>query len=233
MALNSSFKGKWIPLLLIVAALLAYYLLGGRDLVTLSSLKAARADLLVQVAAHPLQTVAIYVALFAALIAFCLPVGGLMTIAGGALFGWLPGALLATAGSTAGATLAMMAFRLIARDWVGRRWPGRAGQLERGIEANGGLYLVSLRLAPGIPFVLINMVMGLTTIPLRRFAWLSAVGGFPGALLFAYAGEQLALVRSVGDVLSPAMAAAFVALAILPLVGKWLVYWQQRRRPAE
>lgn len=212
---------------LLCAALLAFYAFGGRDLVSLAALKNARTALLAQVAEHPVRTELAYLAAFAGAIALCLPVGAIMTLAGGALFGWWKGAALATVASTTGATAAMLGGRLLAREWVRKRWPEAVARMDRGIERNGGTYLVSLRLAPGIPFVLINLGMGLTPMRPGRFALFTAAGGLPGAIVFASAGQALSRVNRMSDVLSPGMVAAFVGLSLLPLLGKALARWQR------
>ncbi len=217
-------------MLLFAGALLAYFLLGGRELFTLEQLKLARSSLLTQVGQAPAAAALVYAGLYAVMVAFSLPVAGVMTIAGGALFGWWKGALLASLASTCGATVAMLGARLLARDFVGKRWPDAVARMDRGVERSGGTYLVTLRLAPAIPFFLINLGMGLTRMPPLRFALLTALSGFPGALVFAYAGQALAKVKSVGDVLSPPLLAAFLGLAILPPAGKWVAGRLARRK---
>lgn len=211
---------RWAIVLLFCGALLTYFMLGGRELFTLEQLKLARSSLVAQVADAPVAAACVYAGLYATMVAFSLPVAGLMTIAGGALFGWWKGALLASLASTAGATVAMLGARVLARDWVLKRWPEAVTRMDRGVERSGGTYLVTLRLAPAVPFFLINLGMGLTRMPPLRFALLTALSGLPGALVFSYAGQALASVRSVGDVLSPPLLAAFLGLALLPPLGK-------------
>lgn len=221
-------RGAVVALLL--GALAAYFLLGGRDLFTLDALKDQRASLMAELARAPARIALIYVALYAVLLAFALPVAGVLTLAGGALFGWWKGALLASIGATVGATLCMLGARLLARDWIRGRWPDAVAKIDRGVERSGGTYLVSMRLAPAIPFFLINLAMGLTGMRPVRFALLTFAGGFPGALVYAYAGQEISRVSSVGDVLSPGLLIAFLSLAALPLVGKAAANWLQQRK---
>lgn len=219
---------RGVVVALLLAALAAYFLFGGRELFTLDALKDQRATLMAELTQAPVRVALIYVGLYAVLLALALPVAGLLTLAGGALFGWWKGALLASIAATVGATLCMLGARLLARDWIRARWPRTVARIERGVERSGGTYLVSLRLAPAIPFVLINVAMGLTGMRPGRFALLTFASGFPGALAFAYAGQEIARIDSLDDVLTPGLLIAFLSLAALPLIGKAVANWLRR-----
>src|SRR3546814_9414702 len=68
-----------------------------------------------------------------------------MTLAGGALFGLVESTLIVSLASTIGATLAMLASRFVARDWVRARFPKAVGAVDRGVERDGNFYLLTLR----------------------------------------------------------------------------------------
>ena len=59
---------------------------------------------------------------------------------------------------------------------------------------------------------------GLTRVSLGLFAWTTALGIIPGTVVFAFAGQQLGSIRSVGDVLSPGVVLALVVLAAFTLL---------------
>ena len=53
---------------------------------------------------------------------------------------------------------------------------------------------------------------------------------FAGTVVFVYAGTALAQVESIGDVLSPQLIAAFVALGVFPLAAKKTIEYVRRKR---
>ncbi|MFC7536756.1 FAD-dependent oxidoreductase [Sphingomonas sp. GCM10030256] len=217
-------------LVLIAGAVAAFLLLGGRDYLSLEALKGGSEALRQWIAAHPVLAPAAFAAAYLLVVALSLPGAAVMTLAGGALFGLVGGTVLASLSSTAGATLAMLSARFLARDWVAQRFPKAVQAIDQGIERDGSLYLLSLRLAPIFPFFLINLAIGLTAMPAGRFFLLTMAGALPGTIVYTAAGTALASIDSLGDVLSPKLLGAFLALALLPLVGKAASGWLQRRR---
>ena len=121
-----------------------------------------------------------------------------MTIAGGALFGVLRGALYSLAGAVLGATIAFLLGRHVARRAIARRLERlpRFAAIDRAVAARGRRIVLLLRLSPVVPFNFLNYALGLTTISLGDFLTAS-VGMIPGAFMYAYAGrvsgEALAL----------------------------------------
>ncbi len=91
-----------------------------------------------------------------------------------------------------------------------------------------------LRLIPAMPFFVINVVMGLTSVRLRTYWWGSQIGMFPGTAVYVYAGSSVPNLATLAEkgvqgILSPQLLVAFVLLGLMPLVLKKLV---QRLRPA-
>jgi len=146
-----------------------------------------------------------------------LPVSPL-TVAAGAAYGPLPGAALAVPAATLGACSAFLVGRLVARDPEAlARGEGRIARAARAV-GRGGLRLVLLlRLAPVVPFSVLNFAFGMTPTPFARFAVGSLVGTIPSQLGYACFGAVLAWPAG------PARTAAEVALvaggALLSLVA--------------
>ncbi len=223
-------SARFAALLAIAVAVAAFFLLGGSEWLTLDSLKAARAGLGDWVAANPLQAALGFAAAYVAVVALSLPGAAIMTLAAGALFGLIEGVIIASLASTIGATLAMLAARFIARDWVRRRFPRAVGVVDKGVSNDGALYLLSLRLAPVFPFFLVNLAMGLTAMPAARYALVTWAGALPGTIAYTFAGTALARIERPGDVLSPGLLAAFLGLALVPILGKWIANRVERRK---
>ena len=221
-------------LLLIVTALAAALLLsrhlGLAEWLSLDTLKAQQSALQAQVAAEPVRAALLFFALYVAVTAVSLPGAAVLTLAGGALFGFWQGLLLVSFASSLGALLAFLAARYLLRDTIQRRFGARLGPLNEGVARDGPLYLLSLRLVPLFPFWLVNLLMALTPMRAAPFYGVSQVGMLPGTAVYVNAGTQLAVVSSLGDVLSPPLLASFVLLGLFPLLAKGLMGWLQRRK---
>jgi pyruvate/2-oxoglutarate dehydrogenase complex dihydrolipoamide dehydrogenase (E3) component/uncharacterized membrane protein YdjX (TVP38/TMEM64 family) len=222
--------GKILLLLLIVAAIGAFFLFGLGDYLTLASLKARQSELAAYVAANPLTALAAFFLLYVAVTALSLPGAAILTLAAGAIFGLWEGTLIASFASTIGASLAFLSSRYLFRDWVKARFGGRVEAIDRGIAKDGAFYLLTLRLIPAFPFFLINLAMGLTAMRLITYATVSQLGMLPGTIVYVNAGTQLAGIGSTSDILSPVLIGSFVLLGLFPLLARALVGWWRRRR---
>jgi uncharacterized membrane protein YdjX (TVP38/TMEM64 family) len=152
-----------------------------------------------------------------------LPGAAVMTLAGGALFGLLTGTVVVSFASTIGATLACFVSRFILRDWVQGKFGDKLKTVNEGIEKEGAFYLFTLRLIPVFPFWLINLVMGLTKMPLKNFYLVSQIGMLPGTMVYVNAGKELARIESLSGILSPGLILSFVLLGIFPIITKKLL----------
>jgi len=155
--------------------------------------------------------------------ALSLPGATVMTLAGGALFGFWPALLVVSFASTIGATLAMLVARFLLRDWVQGKFGDKLRAINAGIEKEGAFYLFSLRLVPIFPFFLINLAMGLTPLRAVLFYAVSQIGMLPGTAVYINAGTQLGQLESAGGILSPALLLSFTLLGLFPLIARKLL----------
>lgn len=166
----------------------------------------------------------VFVGIYTLAPALFLP-GSVLTLAGGAMFGTVPGALLSLIGATMGATIAFLIARYVASDWVERRASGRLRAIKTGVEEQGWRFVAFTRLVPIFPFNLLNYAFGLTRCSLATFSVTSFITMAPGALVYAYAGNVgLEAVRGGSTpVFQIGLAVALLAaLALLPtLIGRW------------
>lgn len=220
----------WLLLVLLAGFALALWYSGFLRQLTLANLKVHQLALNGWVAAHPWLAASAYFSVYVLAAAVSLPDAAILTLAGGALFGLVEGSLLVSFASTLGATLAFLASRYVFRDSLRERYGERLKRFDDGIARDGAFYLFSLRLVPAVPFVLINLVAGLTALSVRTFYWVSQIGMLPGTVVFVYAGTQLAQINSPKDVLSPGLIGALVLLGILPWLLRWLTGLLTARR---
>ncbi|MDN5781329.1 MAG: FAD-dependent oxidoreductase [Luteimonas sp.] len=220
----------WIALAIVVAGLAWAWHAGLADVLTLDQLKARQGALGQWVAGNPWLAAAAFFTVYVAVAATSIPGAAVMTVAGGALFGLVEGVALVSFASAIGASLAFLVARFALRDRLRQRYRERLQKIDAGIARDGWLYLLTLRLVPAFPFFLVNLLAGLTALPLRTFYWVSQLGMLPATLVYVYAGTQLARISSLGDVLSPGVVGALLLLGVLPLIARALIRWLSARR---
>ena len=197
---------------------------------TLETLKDQHEALQQAYRAEPFLVTGIFAAVYIVMAALSFPGATLMTLAGGAIFGFWVGVPVVLVSATIGATLAFWTARYVLRDAVQRRFGDRMETINKGLEQDGFFYLFSLRLVPVFPFFLINLLMGLTAIRSTTFFWVSLVGMCAGTAAYVNAGTQLAAITHLSEVMSPALIISFVVLAIFPWLARWSIGLVKTRR---
>jgi len=208
--------------LAIAIALVVAWQQGWLGLLTLENLKAQQASLDAWVAANRWLALGGFFVLYVLVTAASIPGAAIMTLAAGALFGWLAGTVLVSFASTLGATLAFLVARFLLREPLRAKFGERLMKIDAGIAKDGAFYLFTLRLVPLFPFFVVNLLAGLTALRTWTFYWVSQVGMLPATVAFVFAGTQLARIESPRDVLSPGLIGAFVIIGLLPLLMRWL-----------
>lgn len=137
----------------------------------------------------------------------------LLTAAGGALFGLVPGATLALLAALVGAVISFGIGRLLGREAVDRLTRGRLAEIDVLLRDHGFSAVVLVRLVPLVPYIAINYAAGLTGIRLRDYVLGSAVGMVPGSLAYAALGAY--------GTEPWGLAAAGSALLLLIVGGLW------------
>lgn len=207
------------PLALLAAlALAALWAFGDR--LTFAELARHRADLLALAAARPALAGAGFVLAYAAIVALSLPGAALASLTGGFLFGLFPGTLYNVAGATLGATAVFLAVRLGLAEGVRARIASggeRTRRLAEGLRANETAFLLTLRLIPAVPFVLVNLAAAAFGVATWRFVWTTALGILPGAAVYTWAGQGLGAVLDRGETPNPGL--IFEPQVLLPLLA--------------
>jgi len=215
---------------IIVLFIIAFQLFGLGQYLTLSYIKESQAKFEVLYAEHPAMVIASYMVLYILATSFSLPGAAVLTLAGGALFGLLTGTVIVSFASTIGATIACFLSRFLLRDWIQGKFADRIRKVNEGIAKEGPFYLFTLRLIPVFPFWMINILMGLTKMPLLKFYWVSQLGMLPGTLVYVNAGKELAQIDSPGGILSPGLIFSFALIGIFPISVKKLISWYRAKK---
>jgi pyruvate/2-oxoglutarate dehydrogenase complex dihydrolipoamide dehydrogenase (E3) component/uncharacterized membrane protein YdjX (TVP38/TMEM64 family) len=211
---------KIILLLLVALAIGAFFWFDLQHYLTLTELKVRQADFVSYYTQNRLLTLGLYFVLYIVVTALSLPGAAVMTLAGGALFGFLPALITVSFASSIGATFAFLVSRFMLRDWVQRKFKDRLAALNAGVEKEGAFYLFTLRLVPIFPFFVINLVMGLTPMRPWTFYLVSQVGMLAGTAVYINAGTQLGQLESLSGIISPGILLSFALLGVFPLIAR-------------
>jgi uncharacterized membrane protein YdjX (TVP38/TMEM64 family) len=145
-----------------------------------------------------------------------------LTVAGAALFGSLTGVVLVSIASTAGAGLAFLVARYLARERMVRRFSGNETfqKLDRMTKEHGAVVVAITRLVPIFPFNLLNYGFGLTAIPFRTYLLWSWLCMLPGTVLYVVGVDAVVSGLSRGEIPWPLIAVAAAAAVILIFLVK-------------
>lgn len=202
------------------------------DYLSLEFIRAQQAAIASYYNEHPLVTVGLFFAAYVAVAALSLPGAAIMTLLGGALFGFWQGLIAVSFASTIGATLAFLLSRFLLKDWIQGRYQKQLATLNEGFKTEGAFYLFALRLIPVFPFFLVNILTGVMPIKTRYFYGASQLGMLPGTAVYVYAGTELGKIQSLSDIASPSLLGAFIVLGLFPLIAKKIVAALRSRRKA-
>ena len=225
-------KARLGVLLAVAAAAVAGYLLFG-DALSLAAVAEQEAALRAFQQAHPWRVYGAAFLVYITVTGLSLPGATVLTLVFAWYFDFARAFVLVSFASTSGASLAFLLSRYVFRDAVRSRFGARLRAFDEALARDGALYLFTLRLVPGVPFFVINLVMGLTPLRLRTFWWVSQVGMLPGTAVYVYAGSaapdlQVLAERGLAGIVSPQVLAAFVLLGVFPLLVRMLM---RRLRP--
>jgi len=142
--------------------------------------------------------------------------GPVLAGAAGLLFGTAGGTPIALAFIVLGAVMQMSISRYLAGDAAAGLLPDRVKRFDRFIEQRGFWAVFYMRLAPAIPYNLVNYGAGLTSLKLRAMAAGTAVGAAPRT--FAW----VALGGNLDDLGSTEAKVAIALLVAMALFGAFL-----------
>ena len=226
--------GKLAPLVLLAALLSAFFIFDLDDYISFQALKDHREGLQEWVAANRLVAHLAMVVIYAISTASSLPIGLVLTIAAGFLFGWFTGGLLVVVGATIGATAIFLAARHACGDYLRSKVSGSLKRMEEGFRADAFNYMLVLRLVPLFPFWLVNIAPAFLGVTTRTYVLSTFFGIIPGTFVYSTVGGGLGMVFDRGEtpdlgvIFEPTILAAVLGIAVLALIP--VIYKKLKRR---
>lgn len=219
---------RFIPVFIVIFGLIFGYAFGLQDYLSLSFLAEQRQTLKTYVEANTLRSASLFFLVYTLAVAFSFPAASILTIFGGFLFGWLFGGALVAASATIGASILFLATRSAFGGFLRHHVEGVVKKLAEGFRKNAFGYLFAIRLAPVLPFFIVNIAAALFDISLGRFIAATFFGILPGTFAYAYLGQGIDSVvvaaRQAGrevkisDLVTHDITFAFFALAVVALI---------------
>lgn len=151
---------------------------------------------------HPIMAPLGYILFYILFTALSIPEAVILTITGGFLFGAWRATCYIVVAATTGGTLSFLSIRYLVGKKIQKKYTGQFARFNRAIKTYGALYLLMVRFIVIIPFVVVNMLAALTTIPVTTFIFTTALGIIPGTFVYALAGQHLHTINSLQDILT-------------------------------
>ncbi len=222
-------KKKFLIIIALLVIVAIFFTSGLQDYLNFAYLKEKQASLIAFSEQNSFLSLFLFFVMYVIITGASLPGATIMTLAGGAIFGFLKGLVIVSFASTTGATLAFLSSRYLFRNYIKEKFSSKMNLIDEGIRQEGAFYLFALRLVPLFPFFMINLVMGLTALPIARFFFISQLGMLPGTAVYVNAGVQIAHIGGLKDIASPNLLISFAALGLLPLVARKIIAFIRSR----
>lgn len=221
---------KIVLIVFISSLILGIYFSGIYRLITFENIKTNLELIKEYYASNPLAFTAQFVGVYVLITSLSIPGAIVLTLLSGAIFGVVTGTLIVGLASTTGATIAFLYSRYIFRDFFRERFKDKLHNFDKRFKEEGNRYFFSIRMVPVSPFVVINILMGLTPIKLWNYIWITFVGMFPGTLVYVYAGRKMSQLDSPSEILTFPILILLTTIAFLPFLFKKLMQLIQGHR---
>ena len=211
------------PVFAVIAAIAVFVLNGWHEVLTLDTLRERREVLLEFVQENMLVAVLAYIGIYIVATVVMTPGAGVLTIAGGFLFGLVTGSILTVIGATLGASTLFFA----AKSSVGSILRDKAGpflsKMEDGFKQDAWSYMFALRFIPAVPYPVANIAPALFGAKYFQYAITTMFGIVPGVVAYTWIGSGLGATFDAGE--NPDLAGvaknlipALIALGVVALI---------------
>lgn len=171
---------------------------------------------------HPISSLIYFVITYVIATSLSIPMGNILSICAGAVFGFKFGLPIALFCTSLGATFSSIFARYLFREWAIKKvkyiFKSKYEDIHNELHNKAFLYIVGLRMTMFIPFAGLNLALGLTSVSFRKIFISTFVGQIPVAGIFVSAGTSVLSIQTFSDILTFRIALTITALAIVPLL---------------
>ena len=217
---------KFLPLLAITAIAIIIWLSGVYRYVSLDTLRQNQEFLTEFTQAHLWFSALVYSAAYFAIVSLSIPVATIMTLIGGFLFGQWVGSVCVVLSASFGGCVIFLSTKFASKitNKSSKKEAGKwVKKMQIGFAENAFSYMLTLRLIPIFPFVIVNVVAGILQIPLRIFFFGTFFGIIPGSFIYVSVGVAMRKLLnqpefSPSNLLAPHVILSLTGLGLLALL---------------
>ncbi|MCQ8241977.1 TVP38/TMEM64 family protein [Rhizosaccharibacter radicis] len=148
----------------------------------------------------------------------------LVCFAGGTAYGAAAGIVLSTVATVAGCVMPFLWARILAHDWVARRFGTRLGSLRRMLHRRPFASVLVLRLLPVGSSLLLNLCSGALGIKTRPFMLATLLGSLPQTMVFVLLGSGTRFGHDVQTLL------AVILFAVSGALGLYMIRYRNENQ---
>jgi uncharacterized membrane protein YdjX (TVP38/TMEM64 family) len=219
---------KFIPLLILASTGLIIWQTGVYNDISLDNLKENQLFLKEYVRNNRLFSSLLFSFLYFIIVSLSIPVATILTLVGGFLFGQIIGTICVVISASFGACSIFLSTKLASKNSAKKEHGTWVQKMKTGFSENAFSYMLTLRLIPIFPFVVVNIVAGVLQIPLRTFFFGTLLGIIPGSYIYTSVGVAMQTLINEDNftpmsLLSPDIFIALSGLgtlAFLPIIYK-------------
>ncbi len=130
------------------------------------------------------------------------PLVSILSIAAGAIYGFLFGLAFVSIACSLGATASVIGFRTIFPQNITTFNEPRLNEILRRIDSSPFFYALCLRLVPGMPFFIGNAALSITRVGTITILLTTVIGMLPTFALLTFSGSQMSQFNSINDILN-------------------------------
>jgi len=229
---------KFLLPMVLIAGLIIFFTTDLKNIFSFAGLATNYSVITAFVASNQLASWLGFMLLYAVVVALSLPAASLLTLAGGAVLGWIAIPLIIV-GASAGACVVFIAAKTVFASLFAERAASFISRLEAGFKKDAFSYLLALRLIPAAPFWVVNIVPALLGMRLLPFFIATFIGIAPGTSVYVAVGRGFDKVLARGEVpdlstlQDPYIIAPLVALGLLSLMPVMVKRLKERNKMAK
>ncbi|MBI9012189.1 MAG: VTT domain-containing protein [Clostridiales bacterium] len=202
-----------------VFAFIAFRYFEMDDVVSIDTLLDNRERLIAFTARHYIPSIVIFMLSNIVLGAIGVPVFAVYTLAAGLIFGFVEGLIMSMSASIIGGYISFYLSRYAFSTYFRRKYHNQLEKIESKLQHKQFTYLLGLRLLPGFPYFLTNIMAGLSPIDEMTFLYSTFLGIIPSTVIFIYCGHILREVSTIKEMLTIRNFWPIIMIALMAIVA--------------
>ena len=175
---------------IIISLIVLFYVFGFQEELSLKSIQDHLEEFKRLNKNYPVRMQLAFIMIYILITSLSIPGAIILTLLSGTLFGIDKGTVLVNLSCTIGATISFFVSRFILREEIYKRFSFKFERLnQKFLREDNGFFL--MRPMPVYPFVLVNLLMGLTSIRPWSYVWITFLGMLPGNMISVLAGKNI------------------------------------------